>query len=1242
MDEIIKKKVGLPLIIFFGVIYLCFTWVNTKDKLDRKAIQIAKSAAAMIHTSDLQKLKVQASDIHTAEYQYLNGDLRSLVNANQNPQVRFAYLYTLKNDKLYFMVGGESVGSRDYSPPGQEFTEAEKAYYDSFNEDKTIITNAVKDRWGKWVSVLVPIKDPVTQKIIAVFGMNFDAQGWYSNIIYQMTQASILLILTLIVFFGYLKIKLNNKLLNNELQRVKKIKNQLNRSENRFKEIIDNVQDILYQADLNGNFLEISSNSVNVFGYHRLELIGAPSTILYANPEERKMVLNIMGEAGECNDVQVTFKTKENELLHVSLTAKWMFDENNNPSYINGIMRNITERKKIEEKLAKSENLLHTIFENQPECIKIVDATGNLILMNQIGLEMIEADSMEQVEGACVFDLIEPNYKEAFINLHKQVIKGNHEKLEFEIVGLKGTKRWVETVAVPMMLDGEMVHLGLTRDISKRKIADERLSEAQRIGRLGSFDLSLATGIYKLSEISKEILGIDESYVTDMEGWMKLVHPDSIDKVIQYRQIVISQNIDTELAYKIIRPNDGAERWVETTARAYTDQLGNPYRVAGLLRDITESKLAAERLEKSEQFLKESQKVGRIGSYEIDLNTEVWQTSEGINLIFGIDNNSIKNLDDYKTFIHPDYKKEIEEYFYDVIAQKKKFSKQYKIIRRNDGAERWIHGRGLLIFDENGDPIKMTGAIQDITAQKKFESELIIAKEKAEESERLKTAFLANISHEMRTPLNGILGMNRLLMDTNLNTEQLELTNAISFSGENLVSIVNDILDLSKINAGKLTFEQVNFDLEGLVRHVIYNFRPMLKPNTRLEFDMDSNIPKVLVGDSLRLKQIFNNLVGNAVKFTHQGELRIAISYEKTLSGIVLLAAVKDTGIGIASDKVDEIFMSFTQAEGNITRKYGGTGLGLSITKHLIELQGGSITVESELGKGSTFSFRLPLGIGNDGDVAVKKAQSKWDSKTLEGLRILLAEDQEVNQKLVTKLVQKAGGHIVVAENGQVAVDQLKDDSNFDLVLMDLQMPILDGFSATDRIRNDLKLNIPIIAMTASAMMGEADKCLSRGMNGYLSKPFEFQKFFEIVQQFVEKADENKNPEPIQKNDVTKKQFYNLSWLEELGDPDYSEEIVLTYLETVPVLLDNVRESAKEGNWEEVYEKTHKAKSPVGLFQETSLYELLLKIETAAQKKTNLTECLLWIDEAILLSKEIEEQLKLDLNKIKASSVERK
>ncbi|AOW08830.1 ATP-binding protein [Flavobacterium gilvum] len=729
-----------------------------------------------------------------------------------------------------------------------------------------------------------------------------------------------------------------------------------------------------------------------------------------------------------------------------------------------------------------------------------------------------------------------------------------------------------------------------------------------------------------------------------MEGGFhvsKLVTPDSVPILQNHSNLIRTPGVSVAKSEMMMRTKHGRESWVvaESTYVVQDDINGG---FLTTIRDITEEKLAKENLAISEGERKQTRRLFRTVientktlAIAKDLEHKFTFATNNADRLFWADPIGKTNFE----LMPADVAEMLENWDRAIMESKMPVSTEFLLdIKPYSGddvakVKTPLLFNGVPLFDDEGNVSGIACVVADI-------SEVVKLREAATAAQKMQEQFLANISHEMRTPLNGILGMNRLLMDTNLDTEQLELTNAINFSGENLVSIVNDILDLSKINAGKLTFEQVNFDLEGLVRHVIYNFRPMLKPSTRLEFDMDSNIPKVLVGDSLRLKQIFNNLVGNAVKFTHQGELRIAISCEKTQTGIVLLATVKDTGIGIPSDKVDQIFMSFTQAEGNITRKYGGTGLGLSITKYLIELQGGSITVESELGKGSIFSFRLPFGIGNEEDVAVKKCQSKWNNKTLEGLRILLAEDQEVNQKLVTKLVQKAGGVVVVAENGQEVVDQLKDDSNFDLVLMDLQMPLMDGFAATDHIRNDLKLNIPIIAMTASAMMGEADKCLSRGMNGYLSKPFEFQKFFEIVQQFVGTGNENKSSKPPKANEVINK-LYNLSWLEELGDPDYSEEMVSTYLETVSVLLDKVHDSANAGNWEDVYEKTHKAKTPVGLFKATTLYDLLLKIEVAAHKKTDLTECLLWIVEAVVLNRKIEEQLKLDIDKIKAASIDR-
>jgi len=388
--------------------------------------------------------------------------------------------------------------------------------------------------------------------------------------------------------------------------------------------------------------------------------------------------------------------------------------------------------------------------------------------------------------------------------------------------------------------------------------------------------------------------------------------------------------------------------------------------------------------------------------------------------------------------------------------------------------------------------------------------ELEAEKERAEYSEKVKEQFLANMSHEIRTPMNAILGMTRLLLEKEPRTDQLKYLKSIKHASDNLLVIINDILDLSKIEAGKINLEKIPFDIREEIKSV-YDTMKVSADDKHLELKIDiaEATPFTIVGDPYRLSQILLNLAGNAIKFTESGSVTIQIAVTtKDEQSVLLTFNVIDSGIGIAKDKLDYIFDMFTQETSSTTRKFGGTGLGLAICKKLVELQGGDIKVESEAGKGSVFSFTVPFEIGND--VVTENPKDEYIQNVVNNLknaRVLLVEDNEFNQMVAVDTLENAieGVQVTVANNGKIAVDLILQNT-YDIVLMDIQMPEMDGHEATKMIRSntDEKINaIPIIAMTASVIKAEVDKCFESGMNEFVGKPFSVDELLEKMSKII-------------------------------------------------------------------------------------------------------------------------------------------
>jgi len=410
--------------------------------------------------------------------------------------------------------------------------------------------------------------------------------------------------------------------------------------------------------------------------------------------------------------------------------------------------------------------------------------------------------------------------------------------------------------------------------------------------------------------------------------------------------------------------------------------------------------------------------------------------------------------------------------------------------------------------DAAGRLIGIGGIAADITERVQYQQQLIAATREAQNARNMQELFLANMSHEIRTPMNGIQGMTDLLLDTTLNDQQKEFARVIKRSVNNLLVVVNDVLDFSKIKAGKLAIETIEFRLKDVLDNTRAMFAHRIaKKGLDLQIVADTSIPETLKGDPYRLNQVLVNLVGNAIKFTEQGWIRVEVTAQERTGELVnLLFTVADSGIGIPAASLPTLFEHFSQAGLDTSRRYGGTGLGLAICQQLLQLQGGEIEVFSKENEGATFQFRLSYGYNRVAPVSPVAAVLADYSQCLAGKRFLVAEDNEVNQQLVDHVLRKGGGEVQLANNGDEAVGFLKKGGNYDLIIMDLQMPVMDGYAATRYIRQELAMTTPIIAMTATALVGEQLRCFEAGMNDYMTKPFEFSELYKRITQLTSAA----------------------------------------------------------------------------------------------------------------------------------------
>jgi PAS domain S-box-containing protein len=434
-----------------------------------------------------------------------------------------------------------------------------------------------------------------------------------------------------------------------------------------------------------------------------------------------------------------------------------------------------------------------------------------------------------------------------------------------------------------------------------------------------------------------------------------------------------------------------------------------------------------------------------------------------------------------------------------------------ELLLERDGRRKWLAFTLVPVRDPDGATVGLVGLSHDVTRRRQTEEELRAAKEVAESASRAKSEFLTNMNHEIRTPLNGILGMTELALDTELTAEQRALLQMAKSSADALLALINAVLDLAKIEAGKLELEENAFRLRDLCADTLQSLGwPAHQKGLQMFCHVDRAVPDALVGDAGRLRQVLVNLVGNAIKFTERGEVVLNVGCDRqTAEEVCLHAAVRDTGIGIPADKQGAIFEAFVQADSSTTRRYGGTGLGLTISARLVEMMGGRIWVESEVGKGSTFHFTACLRPGPAAPEAEPPAADLDAAAPLPAqLRILLAEDDAVNQAVAVGMLEKRGHQVVVARNGREALAAWEREP-FDLVLMDQQMPEMDGFEATAVIRGreaGSGRHTPIIALTAHAMKGDRERCLEAGMDGYLAKPLQAQGLLRVMAEVLPPA----------------------------------------------------------------------------------------------------------------------------------------
>lgn len=905
-----------------------------------------------------------------------------------------------------------------------------------------------------------------------------------------------------------------------EITERKIAEDSLKKSEDRLQSIIDNSTTVIYLKDIQGKYILVNKRYEELFHITHQEIKGKTDYDLF--PKE---VADAIGE----NDRLVLASEKPVEFEevvphddgpHTYISIKFKVCDPSGVAYgVCGISTDITDRKRMEEALRESEHRFQTLS----------DASFESIFISEKGICLDQNLTAERMFGYTLSEAVGRPGTEWIIEAEREKVVNNmisdYEK-PYEITALRK-----DGTTFPAEIQGRVIHhadrpLRMTalRDITDRKQAQQALKASEARYRLlaenasdviWAMDLNLRYTY--ISPAVEKMRGYTpgEAMVQSIE---EILTPASREvaavefaKALRLAEEAGENSLEGQywtLELELTR-KDETTFWAELRIGFLLNDKGRPIGLMGVTRDIDERKKAVELL-KNEQdkfsFLVENASlsislISPEGHYQY-VNPKFVET-------FGYTIEELITGEAWFTKLFPDpaQRREAASIWAEAVqnSTQGELSPRTFTVACKNGEEKEIRFMPAIL--ENGMQVVI---YEDISESRRAERALIEAKNMAEAASRAKSEFLANMSHELRTPLNGVLGMFQLLEDSSLDEEQKEFVGTGLSSGRNLLKLLNDILDLSKIEAGLMELDEAVFvlrDLLGSVENIFKN--QAAAKGINLHYGITDGVPPAFKGDSRRLRQILFNIVGNAIKFTEKGEVRLLVCSENEKGGAVrLIFTISDTGIGIPEKDIPNIFEEFTQLDGSSTRSAGGTGLGLAIVKRLLDMMKGKITVESRVGKGTRVQFMVPLGDAAPLGDFTEIADMKLPPKSRKSIHILLAEDNPANQLLAKRLLEKNGFQVTAVDSGRQVLIALENGS-FDLILMDIQMPEMDGFETTRVIRESrsekFDPNISIVAMTAHAIKGDEKSFLDSGMNGYISKPIDKNELLSRISKVLEK-----------------------------------------------------------------------------------------------------------------------------------------
>jgi PAS domain S-box-containing protein len=761
-----------------------------------------------------------------------------------------------------------------------------------------------------------------------------------------------------------------------------------------------------------------------------------------------------------------------------------------------------------------SESRYRTFFERTPLPAAILDADGFAVATNpafnhsfgygvgDLGarslLELIDADSYAE-HGAPLLNVLDG--------------ESESHAADVRLMRHDGSTRWVKfhLFAPPAARHEPRRCFAVLEDITSRKETGTALRERERFFEAifehtgaGISVASVSDPWIRLNPALQRMLGAPPQVSGDR--LLELTHPEDrfVDAELHH-DLLQGRRDSYQIRKRFVSAADGQVRWGLLTASLERDESGAPLTVLGTVVDVTESKAAEAALQQSEARFRAFFENAVVGMAVMDVAADSIEINPALQRMLRSPGRVLARRE-LVGLSHPDDTQEELDLFVGLLHGRRDFYRIEKRFLLPDGTTFWANLSASVTRDERGVARQLFGTVADITERKRAALELEAAYHAAEAADRAKSAFLANMSHEIRTPMNGIIGVAQLLETTSLDEEQRGYAETISTCGDQLLSIISDVLEFSKIEAGRVELESLVFDPRRVVEEALDVVAPQAgAKGLRLRYVALPETPREVVGDPHRVRQVLLNYLSNAVKFTPSGEISAEIGATTTADGTIeLRMSVRDSGIGIPADRLDRLFQRFSQVDASTTREYGGTGLGLAISRRLAELMGGAVWAESEAGQGSTFHFTVRVAVASSLAPAPAPVATGGE---FSALRVLIAEDNPVNRMVALKVLAHFGVQGDVAVNGQDAVERVAGQAGagqpYDLVLMDVRMPVLDGLSATRRIRAELPAHDQprIVAFSADAVASDQAVLVGAGMDDYVSKPVKLATIEGVLRQ---------------------------------------------------------------------------------------------------------------------------------------------